>query len=146
MRGRLGLADGGGVVSIGSLDLLNVQLADLSMVHHGLGVVLPYSAVGLLLICDGRLPGLIDPSGREVLHAQAVIKMATHIRMHTCLMQPLALCVLAFVVAGGLCKSQTKASTSTSSVLQWTLQGESSLRVMRRLSLMQMRFATWAEM
>lgn len=69
---------GGGVGSVGILELLDVLLAHCSMVHHGFGVVHPYPAVGLLLICNGGLPGLIDPLGREVLQAQVLTSLRFH--------------------------------------------------------------------
>ncbi len=42
------------------------------MVNHWLGVVHPYSTIGLLLICYGGLPWLIDPLCRKVLNKHAV--------------------------------------------------------------------------
>ena len=42
------------------------------MVYHWLGIVYTYAAVGLLLICYGRLPRLIDPLSGKVLNKHAV--------------------------------------------------------------------------
>ena len=69
MRGGLDLA-ARGVGSVGVLKLLDVLLAHGGVIHHGFWVVHAYPAVGLLLVCNGSLPGLVDPSGREVLQAQ----------------------------------------------------------------------------
>jgi len=60
------------LVSICILQLLDVVLADACMVNHWFGVVYTYAAVGLLLICYGRLPRLIDPLCRKVLNKHAV--------------------------------------------------------------------------
>lgn len=71
MRGRLGLA-GWRIQSVGILQLLDVLLTHHSMIHHWFGVVHPYTTLGLLLICNGRLPGLVNPFGGKVLQAQAM--------------------------------------------------------------------------
>ena len=71
MRGRLGLA-GGRIQGVGILQLLDVLLAHHSMIHHWLGVVHPYAALGLLLICIRRLPGLVYPFDGKILQAQAM--------------------------------------------------------------------------
>lgn len=57
-----------GLISIRIFQLLYVVLADACMIHHWLWIVHPNAAVGMLLVCYGRLPGLIDPLGRKVLH------------------------------------------------------------------------------
>ena len=69
MRWGLNLA-ARGVGSVGVLQFLDVLHAHCSVIHHGFWVVHAYPAVGLLLVCNGSLPGLVDPSGREVLQAQ----------------------------------------------------------------------------
>lgn len=71
MRGWLGLASGR-IQSIGVLKLLDVFLAHYSMINHWFGVVHPYTTLGLLLICNGRLPGLVNPFGRKILQARAM--------------------------------------------------------------------------
>lgn len=53
-------------VLVDLLHALQVDAADLGVVHHGLGVVHTYHALCLLLGFLRGLPGLVDVFGREV--------------------------------------------------------------------------------